>query len=238
LRRVEAAGVATGGVGIGAPAALGLLVLTESGVPVLIPADVLLLLVGERAAAGAIPLAVVVAALVGIAVGGTTILFLLARGPGRALVDRLGPRIGITARRLDRASVLLERRGLPALAIGRATPGLRTVTVVSAGSSRLPAGRALPALFIGAIVFHLGHLVLGYLLGPLAWAAIESARGPALAVLAALVVVAAVVWFRRRGRRAGAQAFTEGICPACLAADWLAERPAKADGHPLTHRGG
>ena len=76
--------MATGGIGIGAPAALGLLVLTESGVPVLIPADVLLLLVGERAAAGVIPLWVVVAALVGIAVGGTTILFLLARGPGRA----------------------------------------------------------------------------------------------------------------------------------------------------------
>jgi membrane protein DedA with SNARE-associated domain len=107
--------VATGAVGIGAPAAFGLLVLTESGFPVPIPADVLLLLllVGERVAAGAVPPAVAVAALVGIAVLGTTTLFLLARGPGRAMVDGLGPRIGITADRLDRATVLLERRGLP-----------------------------------------------------------------------------------------------------------------------------
>jgi membrane protein DedA with SNARE-associated domain len=105
--------VATGAVGFGAPAAFGLLVLTESGFPVPIPADVLLLLVGERVAAGAVPPAVAVAALVGIAVLGTTTLFLLARGPGRAMVDRLGPRIGITAERLDRATVLLERRGLP-----------------------------------------------------------------------------------------------------------------------------
>jgi membrane protein DedA with SNARE-associated domain len=121
-------------------------------------------------------------------------------------------------------SDVLARRGLAALAVGRATPGLRTMTVVTAGGSGLPVVRALSALFVGAIAFHLGHFVLGYLLGPLARNAIEHAQGPALAVLAGLVVIGTIVWLVRRGRRSGAQAFTDGVCPACLALGYLAER--------------
>ena len=218
------------GAAIGAPGALGLLVLTESGIPVPIPADVLLLIVGERAAAGALPVMVAVGALALIAVMGTTVLFVLARGLGRGLIDRFGPRIGLTDGRRERVSDVLARHGLPALAVGRATPGLRTMTVVTAGSSGLPVVRVLSALFAGAIAFHLGHFVLGYLLGPLAREAIEHAQGPVLAVLAGLVVVGAIVWLVRRGRRSGAQAFTEGVCPACLALGYLAERASARRG--------
>ena len=215
---------AGGGAVIGPLGALGLLVLSESGIPIPIPADVLLLVVGERAAAGALPLIAAVGALVLIAIVGTTALFVLARGPGRSLIDRLGPRIGLTTRRREQASGLLTRRGLPALVVGRATPGLRTVTVVTAGATAMPAARALPALIVGAIVFHLGHFGLGYLLGPFARDAVEHAQGPALAVLAGLVLVGVIVWLVRRGRRGAAQAITEGICPACLATGWLGER--------------
>ena len=44
-------------LGFGVAAAIGLLLLTESGLPVLIPADLLMLLVGERASAGDVSLA-------------------------------------------------------------------------------------------------------------------------------------------------------------------------------------
>src|SRR5205807_340977 len=43
------------GPGFGVPALFGALVLIEAGVPLPIPGDVLMLLVGERAAAGALP---------------------------------------------------------------------------------------------------------------------------------------------------------------------------------------
>ena len=75
-----------------------------------------------------------------------TLLFSASRGPGNALVRRLGPRIGLTTERLDRAGRFIERRGRVALVIGRGTPGLRTVTAVAAGTSGLSVRRALPAL--------------------------------------------------------------------------------------------
>ncbi len=202
---------------LGLPALVPLMAVMEAGVPIPIPLDLVVLVVGERAAAGSVPVWLAVLLLEVVALAGTAALLLLCRGPGRAVVTRVGPRIGLTPERLARATALVTERGRSVLAVGRATPGLRTVTVVAAGSSGMSVRRALPALFIGSSVFLQLHLVLGYLLGPLARDAIESAMGPALAVLAVVAVAGVVVWLVRRGRREGAQAATEASCPACLA---------------------
>jgi len=212
--------------GLGAPVALALLVPMEAGVPVPLPADLVMLIVGEQAAAGHIPLWVAVLAFEAIAVVGTTALYLLARGPGHALVRRVGPRLGLTEDRLARITGLISRRGRPALAVGRGTPGLRTVTVVAAGGTALEPRRSLPALVLGSSVFLQLHLVLGYLLGPAARDAIDDAKGPAVAVIAAVVLAALVFWLVRRGRRGGAEAMAEAACPACLALSLLGERAA------------
>jgi membrane protein DedA with SNARE-associated domain len=211
--------------GLGAPLALALLVPMEAGIPIPLPADLVMLLVGEQAAAGHIPLWVAVVAFEAIALVGTAVLYLLARGPGHAMVARVGPRVGLTAARLARVTSVIERRGSPALAIGRGTPGLRTLTAVAAGGSGLGPRRALPALVLGSSVFLQLHLVLGYLLGPTARDAIDQARGPAVAVIVLLVLGAAVFWLRRRGRRAAAgEAWAEAACPACLALSLVGQR--------------
>ena len=108
--------------------------------------------------------------------------------------------------------------------VGRATPGLRTVTVVAAGASGVSARRAIPALAIGASVFLQLHLVLGYALGPAAADAFDRAKGPMILAFVALIVGAAAFWVLRRGRRAGTRAFTEAACPLCLTLGWLSER--------------
>jgi membrane protein DedA with SNARE-associated domain len=172
--------------------------------------------IGERVGSGALPWWLGVFGLEMVAVVGTAALFFVCRGPGHALVERLGRRIGLTADRLGRASAFVERRGRPALAIGRSTPGLRTVTVVAAGSSGLHPRRALPALIVGSSVFLQLHLVLGVLFGPLARRAFEHAKVAALVALVVLVVAAGAFWLVRRGRQAGTQAWTEAACPACL----------------------
>ncbi|MGH9280379.1 MAG: DedA family protein [Acidimicrobiales bacterium] len=219
-RRVLAA--AETGAALGLPAIAGLLVAMEAGVPIPIPSDIILLVLGERTQAGNFPLLLVVVALELVAAVGTACLFFLIRGPGRAFVTRVGPRVGLTHDRLRRASALIERKGRPALLIGRATPGLRTVTVAAAATSTVPAARALPALILGSSVFVQLHLVLGYLFGPVAREAVHQATGPAIAVLVALALVGVFVWIRRRGRRDGAQAATEACCPVCLALGKLA----------------
>lgn len=216
------AGVA---VSVGAVAGIALLLPMEAGVPVPVPADLVMLAVGARVSAGGIALPVAVAAFEAVAIVGTTALFLAARGPGHAVIRRLGPRLGLSPARLGRATSLIERRGRLALAAGRATPGLRTLTVIAAGASGLSPRRALPALIAGSTVFLQAHLFLGYFLGAAAVHALHAATGPALAVLALIVAGGIVFWFARRGRRRAAASLAEAACPACLALAYLAEHP-------------
>jgi membrane protein DedA with SNARE-associated domain len=159
-----------------------------------------------------------------VAVVGTCALFALCRVLGRAVVGRLGRRVGLTEQRLEKAAALVERKGRSALVIGRSTPGLRTVTVVAAGGSGLSPRRALPALILGSSVFLQLHLFLGYFLGPEARRALHNARGPALLGLCALVAGGIVFWLVRRGRRSGSQAAAEACCPACIALAVLSDR--------------
>jgi membrane protein DedA with SNARE-associated domain len=204
----------------GVPLAFVLLLGCETGAPVPVPADLVMIALGAAISNGQLPLWLAVIGLELVAVVGTATLLLAARGPASALIARFGPRIGLGQQRMDRATDLLERRGRPALAIGRATPGLRTVTVVAAAASGIPARRALPALFIGSTVFLQSHLMLGYALGPAVHAVWSQARGPAVIVGAALaVVVLGIVLARRRGTGAG---WTEGCCPVCLVTTTLA----------------
>jgi hypothetical protein len=49
--------------------------------------------------------------------------------------------------------------------------------------------------------------------------------GPALAVLAVIVLAGIVFWVVRRGKRLAAAGLAEAACPACLALAYLAEQP-------------
>jgi len=211
---------AAGAAGVSGLAALVLLLPMEAGVPIPLPADLVMFTVGERVAAGRFPLWLAVAGFEVIAAVGTVALFVACRRSGHRVVARYGPRFGLTEARVRRVA---ETRGLAGLAVGRATPGLRTLTVVAAGVSGLSGRRALPALILGSSMFLQVHLVLGLLLGPLADRAFDRARGPALAAAAVLAVGALVFWRARRRNRVPA-AWTEAACPACLGVRALAER--------------
>ena len=215
--------------GLGGLAALALLLPMEAGVPIPLPADLVMFTVGERVAAGTFPLWLAMTGFEVISVLGTTALFLACRGPAHLVIARFGPRLGLTQARVRRGAGFVEARGLPALAAGRAMPGLRTLTVVAAGASGLSRHRALPALILGSSVFLQLHLVLGLLLGPLADRAFDRAKGPAVAVLAVLILGALVFWRTRRGRRAASEAWAEAACPACIGLSLLAgQMPALA----------
>ena len=211
--------------GLSGSLALVLLLPMEAGVPIPLPADLVMFTVGERVAAGKIPLWLAVTSFEVIAVLGTTALFVACRGPAQRIIARFGPRLGLTEARLRRAVTLAEARGRPGLAIGRALPGLRTLTVVAAGASGLAARRALPALIVGSSVFLQLHLVLGLVFGPLADRAFDQAKGPALIAGAVLVAGGLVFWrVRRRQRTAAPGAWEEAVCPACVGVSMLAER--------------
>jgi undecaprenyl-diphosphatase len=221
-------GAAAGLSGLGA---LALLLPMEAGVPVPLPADLVMFTVGERVAAGQLPLWLAVAGFEFIALAGTTLLFLACRGPAHRVIARYGPRLGLTQARVERAAAFAGKRGRAGLALGRATPGLRTLTVMAAGVSGARGRHVLPALILGSSVFLQFHLVLGLLLGPLADRAFSQAKGPALGVVAVLAAATVAFWLvRRRKKAAAAGTWREASCPVCLGLGLLAERVPGLDG--------
>ena len=217
----------------GVPVLFGAITVIEAGVPLPIPGDVLMLLVGERAAANAVPLWLAVLGLEVVVLIGTSALFFAARGPLRSLIEHQGHRVGLTPQRLARASSALEHRGQAAIAVGRATPSLRTLTVIATATSRLSAKRALFWLLLGGSVFIQLHLVLDYIVGPVAETAFKRAEIPTLIVIGSLLVLAAGYWLYRHRFRRAAQAWTEAVCPACITMH-LVPRRLRLDHHDIT----
>ena len=202
MRAAAATGMTSGAASaFGVPAVFGLLLCCETGVPVPLPADVLMLALGGAVSAGRLPWWLAVLGLELVAVAGTAVLLFLARGPATLVLKRLGPRVGLNADRLRRSSSLLERRGWPALVTGRTTPGLRTVTVVAVAASTVPPRRALPALVAGSTIFLQVHLALGMALGAPIRELLADSRGRLLLaiVVAALGGVATAVVRTRTG---------------------------------------
>src|SRR5438105_3897451 len=187
----------------------------DAGLPLPIPTDLLLLLIGERAAAGVFPVWAAAIGLEVVAIGGSTLLFVAARGPAAYLIQRLGPRIGLTAARVEAGARVVKRGGRGSLTVGRATPGLRTATVLAAAAAGLKPAYALPPLILGGSIFLQAHLVLGYFLGPAARELLQHAGIPVILAALLLMAIGAVIWWRRRGR-GGAGAWTEAGCPVCL----------------------
>jgi membrane protein DedA with SNARE-associated domain len=188
----------------------------DAGVPLPIPTDLLLLLIGERAAAGVFPVWAAALGLELVAVGGSTLLFLVASGPASLFIGRVGPRIGLTASRVESGARLVKRGGRGSLVIGRATPGLRAATVLAAAAARLSPAYALPPLILGSSIFLQAHLVLGYFLGPAARDLLQRAGVPVILAALLLMAVGAAIWWLRRGGRGAARAWTEASCPVCL----------------------
>jgi membrane protein DedA with SNARE-associated domain len=95
----------------------------EAGVPIPVPSDLVMLLLGERVSAGAMPLWLAMVALELVALAGTAALFLAARGPGRAVLSRLLSRLT----HLPRSRVLRPRFPEPGCAgtrpAGAGSPG-------------------------------------------------------------------------------------------------------------------
>jgi membrane-associated protein len=182
----------------GVLAAFVYLAVEESGVPIPVPGDFLMLTLGVRARDGAIVLWQVIVAMEAGTVLGSSLLYLLARRAGRGLVERYGRYIGIGPAQLDRAEAQLKRRGAIAVVLGRLLPGLRVVTAVACGVFRVPYRVFLPAMSLGGLVYIIGYTMLGYFAGPAVLGLVEALHlpvglvgsgGPLLVLLIALVLI-------------------------------------------------
>jgi membrane protein DedA with SNARE-associated domain len=181
-------------------AAFAFLLIEEAGVPVPVPGDVLMLILGVHARQGTVQLweALVVTEL-GTMIG-STFLYFAARKAGRDLVYRYGRFIRLTPERLDRAERWLKQHGTRAVFLGRLVPGLRIVTAVACGVFEVPFTVFFPAMSLGALLYIMVYTLLGYFLGPPVLSVLEKIHIP-FGLLGSLVPLTLILLWTYRTRQ-------------------------------------
>jgi membrane protein DedA with SNARE-associated domain len=169
-----------------------------------VPGESLVLASGFFAHQGSLRLdAVLVAAALG-AAAGDNIGYQLGSRFGRGWLLHHGRRFGITESRLARAEAFFARQGPKAVFLGRFVGFARALVPFVAGASRMSYRRFIVYDALGAVLWTIAFVLLGYAFGA-SWRLAERWVGRATTVLTVgAALVAVVVWLRRRLARAGA----------------------------------
>src|SRR5918912_2280291 len=138
----------------------------ELGIPMPIPTDVLIVLTGTQAGWSVPQLGLSFVMIALASTIGASCLYTIIRRGGRPLVERYGRYVHMGPKQLARSEALLARGGWKAIALGRATPGLRYATVVACGLFKVPYPRFVTAHVAGSSVYVAVFLVLGAVFGP------------------------------------------------------------------------
>jgi len=176
----------------------------ELGIPMPIPSDLLIVFAGVAAGHSAARLGL---SFVGIALAsalGSSGLYLIVQRGGCPLIERFGRYIHLGSAQLARGEALLRQGGWSRIALGRAIPGLRYLTVIVCGLLSVPYRRYITAHLAGSSVYIAVLLALGALFGP---TILDVIHLPRLALrllwlLALAVGVPAILW-RLAARRSG-----------------------------------
>jgi membrane protein DedA with SNARE-associated domain len=166
----------------------------------LVPGESLVIVSGVLAATGLFELPTLIAVVSAGAVTGDSIGYELGRQLGRPWLLRRGARLGFHPDRLEAVEAFFERHGGKAVLIGRFIGFLRALAPFVAGSARMPYPRFLAYNVVGAILWTVACVLLGYFVGA-AWPIVERWVGRIGLVLGLVVVAVATWWLRQRGRR-------------------------------------
>lgn len=179
---------------------VGLVVFAEDALFVgfVLPGETAAILGGVAASRGHVALPAVLAVVVVAAVVGDSVGYEVGRVLGsRILRWRL---LAARRERIDSARDFLARRGGAAVFLGRWTAFFRAVMPALAGTSHMPYRRFLVFNVTGGIAWSVTVVLLGYVAGE-SYARVEKWLGEGAAVVIAAVVVAVlVVWHVRRRR--------------------------------------
>ncbi len=142
---------------------------------------------------------VLFAAIVG-AILGSIIGFWIGDRYGYPLLLRYGSYIGLTETRIKIAQYLFRRQGIIVVLIARFVAVMRSVVGFIAGANRMPFTNFMIANSVGAAGWALFYGLGAYYLGK----GVEEFAKPfalALAVIAAIVIVSAIIYWRRIERQ-------------------------------------
>jgi undecaprenyl-diphosphatase len=170
-------------------------------VGLLVPGESLMLASGFFSQQGLLQLdAVLVISFLG-AIVGDNIGYQLGYRLGREWLLHHGRRFGLKPARLTRAEEFFSRHGAKAVFFGRFIGFARALVPFVAGASRMPYRQFLRYNALGAALWSVGFVLLGYFLGA-SWRVAERWIGRTSMILGgAIVLILGGVWLWRRRRR-------------------------------------
>src|ERR1700720_3608834 len=140
------------------------------GVP--LPGETVLLAGGFFAGQGSLPLLGVLVAAFLAAVAGDNSGYWIGRRGGRALVERHGRWVGLTAQRLESIAGFYDRHGAKTILIARFLSGVRAFAPLFAGISRIPWRRYAAVDAVACLLWSTAVGLVGYAFGE-SWQHIE-----------------------------------------------------------------
>ena len=160
----------------------------------LIPGESIMLASGFFAHQGLLELdAVIVVGIIG-AILGDNIGYQLGSHLGREWLLRHGTRFGLKPKRLDKAEAFFARHGAKAVFFGRFVGFARALVPFLAGASRMRYRQFIVYNAIGAVLWTLACVLLGYFLGA-SWRVAEQWISRTGLVIGVLLAAAAVGMF-------------------------------------------
>jgi membrane protein DedA with SNARE-associated domain len=135
------------------------------GAGVIVPGETLVIIGGVYAGLGALWLPLVSFVAVLGAVLGDNVGFWIGRRFGRGFVERHGRKLFVTPERLVTAERYYQHHGGKTVFLGRFIPVVRSVGFIVAGIAGMEWRRFLAYDVAGAVIWGIGHSVLGYVLG-------------------------------------------------------------------------
>ncbi|HZR01006.1 MAG TPA: DedA family protein [Chloroflexota bacterium] len=179
------------------------LLVEETGVPLLIPGDTLIIAAGARDRSWPAALTIIGVSALASAMGSSILYYLMRRG-GRSLLLKYGKYLHLHPERVDYLERKFQAHGALAIVVGRLVPGFRTPTTVMAGIFEVPYRTFVPATAFAAVIWAATYFYLGVALERayrrFAGILLRNERA-VVAVAVAFVLVAVLVWLLSRQSR-------------------------------------
>jgi membrane protein DedA with SNARE-associated domain len=194
---------------------VGLATLLENsvGAGVIVPGETLVIVGGFYARIGELWLPAVSLVAVSGAIVGDNIGYWIGRRYGRGFLQRHGPKLFVTPERLLAAERYYGSHGGKTVFLGRFVPVVRSVGFIVAGVAHMRWRRFFVYDMAGAVIWGVGHTVLGYALGASyqRWERYATPVGLAILLVLLFLVGASKFRSRRRSIKEGREVALAGL---------------------------
>lgn len=135
---------------------------------------------------------------------GAILIYFISKKVGRAAILRFGRRVRVGEAELEKAERWFAKYGGIAVFAGRMVPGIREIISIPAGIGGMNLPKFITFTFLGSLVWAVALTLVGYYLGE-AWKTFSDQASGAfsvvgIAVVAAVIGILAVIFFRRRSK--------------------------------------